>query len=86
MKGGVPHRRKKPAPIRKCPKCKCDIVLEGAKFCPFCGEMIMTPREIAVEKLRRLFSRFTFLPETQAEEARQIVKDVIEFIEKGENK
>lgn len=74
--------RTKKSKIKKCHNCG-ENLLEGFRFCPFCGKDVRTDKEICVENLKSLYGAITLLPEGQRNYARDVINSVIAFIEEN---
>lgn len=69
---------------RKCQHCGRKLQeIAGAKFCPYCGGSIQTPRELAIEKAQTLFSAMELLPAGERDKYRETVIGILDYL-KGE--
>ena len=69
--------------IKACPNCHRKTDIKGAKFCCFCGADIRDERDLAIEKIQRLYQSLMLLPASSRDEAQQIIKDIENYLRKG---
>lgn len=66
---------------RKCHHCGRKLQeIAGAKFCPYCGGSIQTPRELAIEKAQTLFSAMELLPAGERDKSRETVIGILDYL------
>lgn len=66
----------------KCPNCRATGHYKGAKFCYKCGADIRTEADILRERLGKLVTDFTFLPDSIRDNAYKVVQDTIDYLRK----
>lgn len=66
----------------KCPNCRATGHYKGAKFCYKCGADIRTESDLLRERLGKLVSDFTFLPDNIRDNAYKVVQDTIDYLRK----
>ena len=66
-RAGVPLRqqRGKKKDAKTCPRCKRPIELDGARFCPYCGNDIRNENEKLAEELDKLTRLYQYIPENE---------------------
>lgn len=68
-----------------CEKCGKTVGVQDARYCCYCGNMILTEREKITEKAESLFRWVSFVPETNRDAMQETIKDIISYIEKEDN-
>lgn len=74
--------RQTSAKVKTCPSCHRQINLKDAKFCPYCGTLVMTEKEQLIEKVKRLFGLAHSLPESSRDEYHAVLSKVVEELKK----
>lgn len=67
---------------KTCPKCRKKIQINGAKFCPFCGEDIRSEKDIILERGQGLYAMCRLLPTAEADKAHELITALLEYIRK----
>lgn len=80
---GVPRRRNRNAPPKKCPNCGKESKEQTARFCCWCGTPILTKKEKIIETAEHLFPMVAFCPETRRDGVQQAIKDIIAYIKEN---
>lgn len=86
-KAGFPGRQRTEAKVsaKACPKCRKEIDVKGARFCPFCGADIRTEAEMLVEKLEKSKELYRFLPASHRDEFVQTINEAIKTLQERQN-
>lgn len=79
---GLPLRvnRSKTSKPRTCLNCHHKVNLLHAKYCPYCGSLIQTKQERAVEIMTKLRSMVQFIPENMCDEFSQNTQEVLNYL------
>lgn len=83
IRSGHPRRRKTERKCEKCgnvlPMTKINLKM---RFCPYCGESLLSPADLLIERLGRLFDMSKFVPDAMRETYVNVLRDTIGYIEK----
>ena len=78
-KTGVTRERKsrRTTPtVKTCGACKKKVELVGAKFCPYCGTDIRSPKEMLIQRVIAFAPKVRYLPENCRDELQNLLIDV----------
>ena len=62
--------------VKTCGTCKKKVELVGAKFCPYCGTDIRSPKEMLIQRLIAFAPKVRYLPENCRDELQNLLIDV----------
>ena len=68
--------RKKSSNIRKCKACGKNVDIAGAKFCPYCGNDIRSPKELLIQRMNAFAPKIKYLPENCRDELQNLLMDI----------
>lgn len=61
---------------KKCKTCGKHVEIEGAKFCPYCGTDIRSPRELLAQRINAFAPKIRYLPENCRDELQNLFIDI----------
>lgn len=62
--------------VKTCGTCKKKVELPGAKFCPYCGTDIRSPKEMLIQRIIAFAPKVRYLPENCRDELQNLLIDV----------
>lgn len=62
--------------VKTCGTCKKKVELPGAKFCPYCGTDIRSPKEMLIQHIVAFASKVRHLPENCRDGLQNLLIDV----------
>ena len=62
--------------VKTCGTCKKKVELPGAKFCPYCGTDIRSPKEMLIQRIVAFAPKVRYLPENCRDELQNLLIDV----------
>ena len=62
--------------VKKCERCKKQIPVQGAKFCPYCGNDIRSPKELLTHRINAFAPKIKYLPENSRDELQNLFIDL----------
>lgn len=69
-------KRKTSNKVRKCNACGKSVDLAGAKFCPYCGNDIRSPKEMLIQRINSFTPKIKYLPENCRDELQNLFIDI----------
>lgn len=76
LSGGSHDVPKTRAAKKTCPNCKVALEIKGARFCYMCGSDVRSPKELLIERIVGIRSKFKLMPENVREELSQLLIDI----------
>jgi transposase-like protein len=67
---------KKSSDVRKCKACGKNVDIAGAKFCPYCGNDIRSPKELLTQRINAFTPKIKYLPENCRDELQNLFIDI----------
>lgn len=61
---------------KKCKTCGKHVEIAGAKFCPYCGTDIRSPRELLAQRINAFAPKIKYLPESCRDELMNLFVDI----------
>lgn len=71
------HVREKRGGAKRCPKCRREIKIKGARFCCYCGSDMRTEKELLIERIDRARECISLLPESARDEVQKLFVDIV---------
>ena len=62
--------------VKKCKTCGKHVEISGAKFCPYCGTDIRSPRELLAQRINAFAPKIKYLPENCRDELMNLFVDI----------
>ena len=69
-------KRSKTTNVRKCNACGKSVDVAGAKFCPYCGNDIRSPKEMLTQRINAFAPKIKYLPENCRDELQNLFIDI----------
>lgn len=81
---GYPLRRPKNAKAKnkKCPKCKRQVDVKGARFCPYCGGDLRSENELLAERLEQILDHVGLIPDSRRDEYIAVINETMAVLVK----
>jgi tRNA(Ile2) C34 agmatinyltransferase TiaS len=61
---------------KKCKTCGKHVEIVGAKFCPYCGTDIRSPKELLTQRINAFAPKIKYLPESCRDELMNLFVDI----------